>query len=124
MGKKRRLMSSTKKFAAKHRNHPRMKMILAVTTTEVTTAVVPEVTSIPKPEIAFETPTITLKAPPPITETVIKAKQETVPAKPAVSTTKAVLTEDSAIVTATKPPPKKKMPTYKTAHKTTKKKTR
>jgi hypothetical protein len=41
MGKKRRMLSATKKFAQKHKNHPRMRAIGTIPTTAPITATTP-----------------------------------------------------------------------------------
>ena len=67
MGKKRRMLSATKKFAKKHSQHPRMRMINNRNTETTTAPAVETVLTAPEPvKLAPEptvTPTIPIMAP-------------------------------------------------------------
>ena len=86
MGKKRRMLSATKKFAAKHSNHPRMRAILAASETETVTKepVIKVVAPTPKTVAKVEVAPVLEAAPvvPP------KEVEATVPELKAKTTTK------------------------------------
>ncbi len=132
MGKKRRMLSSTKKFAKKHSRHPRMRMLNSIKTTvapptaEATTPVVESpASSAPEPVKTvpeFATTAVApakiakevapqVEPPPAIVETVVKTETDSVAPK------KAKLTAPK------KSAPKTTKKTTTRRRKTTKKKT-
>ena len=121
MGKKRRLLSSKKKFGAKHSNHPRMKMIMAGTTTE-TNVVPPTITKTVEPP----TPPAPPKEVAPVINEVPEFKTETIEEKPPVTTTvpttKATIKAKPVTTAPKKTTANKKVTTRKTSRKTVKKK--
>lgn len=118
MGKKRRMLSSKRKFGAKHSSHPRMKHITKTEETE-TVAVATPVT---KPVATAPTTTTTppeIKTASPLIEDVVTPVTTL---KSTETTTVAEKTATPPVITKTKPV-KKKAPAKKTRKSTTKSKT-
>jgi len=94
MGKKRRLNSAKAKFAAKHANHPRAKLLSHMTTEPIKVEVsekplLPEVEEIvPAVSLTPKTVEITTKAPPKKAPTKKTAKKTTTRSRKAINTTK------------------------------------
>ena len=112
MGKKRRLLSSKKKFGVKHSSHPRVKMFAtaapaAVETIETSPTLKPVIEEVVAETAEAVEPTISLIA------------EEPAPAETAV-TPEPILKK---IKTKAKPATKKSPPARKTTRRSTKKKT-
>jgi hypothetical protein len=118
MGKKRRMLSSKRKFGTKHSSHPRMRHIMKTEETEsavvTTTITEPEVVT---PIIATTPPEI--KTTPPVLENAVT------PAITLKSTETTTVVEKTAAAPIIKKatPIKKKAPAKKTRKSTTKSKT-
>jgi hypothetical protein len=112
MGKKRRMLSSKKKFSAKYSNHPRMKYVMKTEDAKTTAAPVIEPTVATPPEIKTDIPVIKA-APTVVTDTAV------------VTTTPAAAKSAPAPEKAAKAPitKKAKTPKKKTRRSTTKSKT-
>ncbi len=122
MGKKRRMLSATKKFAAKHRNHPRMRAILAAAETTTPEPAIKATPPTPKTVAKVEMAPVPEPTPEVVTEEVITAPiEETVTTTPKLKAK--TTTKTAAPKTTTKSTPKKKATTRKTRTKATKPKT-
>ena len=91
MGKKRRMLSATKKFAKKHSQHPRMRMLNSRNTATTTAPVEEVVLSTPEPVKLAPEPTTTPATPimaPKATPAPAPTVSETIEAKAATITPK------------------------------------
>ena len=118
MGKKRRMLSATKKFAVKHSNHPRMRAILAATETTTPEPVIKAVPPTPKTVAKVEMAPVIEATPEVVTEEVIAAPIEEI-----VITTPKLKAKTAALKPTTKATTKKKATTRKPHRKATKTKT-
>ena len=119
MGKKRRMLSATKKFAVKHSNHPRMRAILAATETTTPEPAIKATPPTPKTVAKVEMAPVIEATPEVVTEEVIAAPiEETV----AITTPK-LKAKTVAPKPTTKTTTKKKATTRKPRRKATKTKT-
>ena len=115
MGKKRRLLSSKNKFAAKHSSHPRVKMFVNTTTTAVEAVAA-------KPTLKAVTEEVTTEVVEPV-ETVAPAITPVVEEPAPVETMAAPEPVLKKTKTKAKPATKKRAPARKTTRRSTKKKT-
>jgi hypothetical protein len=118
MGKKRRMLSATKKFAVKHSNHPRMRAILAATETTTPEPAIKATPPTPKTVAKVEMAPVIEATPEVVTEEVIAAPIEEI----AITTPK-LKAKTAAPKPTTKTTTKKKATTRKSRRKTTKTKT-
>jgi hypothetical protein len=118
MGKKRRMLSATKKFAVKHSNHPRMRAILAATETTTPEPVIKATPPTPKTVAKVEMAPVIEAPPEVVTEEVIAAPIEEI----AITIPK-LKAKTVAPKPTTKTPTKKKSITRKPRRKATKTKT-
>jgi len=118
MGKKRRIIAASNKFAAKHSSHPRIKAMLSKENNTTTNTAAPK----PKTEVVKE-PVVAKPTTTEATETENTTEPNNTSTVETANTVKPTLKTKTKTVTATKTTAKKKTTTAKTTRRTTKKKT-